>query len=58
VALSAWPEPNGAVIEDFLDERYQNAITTEEGRKEVGLECTSQFPEGPLSSTPALRWPS
>lgn len=49
LALDSWLKTNGGVIEDFLDERYQDAITTEEGRDSVGVECTAQLPEGPLS---------
>jgi hypothetical protein len=49
LALDSWLKTNGGLIENFLDERYQDAITTEEGRDSVGVECTAQLPKGPLS---------
>ena len=47
--LDAWLETNSAVIEDFLAERYDAAVTTDDGWDEVGIECTAHLPEGPLS---------
>jgi hypothetical protein len=48
-ALDAWMERNSPVIEDFLAERYEAKITNEEGWDEVGVECTAQLPDGPLT---------
>jgi hypothetical protein len=47
--LDSWLETNGAVIEDFLAERYQADITADEGWDETGVECTAQLPEGSLT---------
>ncbi|MET4143802.1 hypothetical protein [Arthrobacter sp. UYCo732] len=47
--LDSWLETNSPVIEDFLAERYQANLTTDEGWEEIGVECTAQLPEGPLS---------
>jgi hypothetical protein len=48
-ALDTWLERNSPVIEDFLAERYDADITTDEGWDEVGVECTAQLPDGPLT---------
>lgn len=48
-SLETWLDKNSAVIEDFLAERYEADITTDEGWDEVGVECTAQIPEGPLT---------
>ncbi|WP_139187264.1 hypothetical protein [Pseudarthrobacter chlorophenolicus] len=47
--LDSWFEKNGAVIEDFLATRYEADITAEEGWDEVGIECSAQLPDGPLT---------
>jgi hypothetical protein len=48
-ALEAWPEKNSRVIEDFLAERYEAEVTTDEGWAEAGTERTAQIPDGPLT---------
>ncbi|WP_227471670.1 hypothetical protein [Paenarthrobacter sp. YJN-5] len=50
-ALDAWLEHNSPVIEDFLAERYEAVVTTDEGWSEAGIECTAQLPDGPLTES-------
>ncbi|WP_230854514.1 hypothetical protein [Arthrobacter terrae] len=47
--LDDWLERNSPVIEDFLAERYDADVTTDEGWDEVSVECTAQLPDGPLT---------
>ncbi|OOP65320.1 hypothetical protein BMF89_00295 [Arthrobacter sp. SRS-W-1-2016] len=46
-ALATWLD--NPVIEDFLAEPYDTAVTTDEGWDETGIECTAQLPDGPLT---------
>lgn len=48
-ALETWLEKNSPVIEDFLAERYDAVVTTDEGWDEAGIECTAQLPDGDLT---------
>ncbi|WP_216353871.1 hypothetical protein [Arthrobacter sp. SRS-W-1-2016] len=48
-ALDTWLERNSSVIEDFLAERYEADVRSDDGWDEVGVECTAQLPDGPLT---------
>ncbi|GAA4032784.1 hypothetical protein GCM10023063_15150 [Arthrobacter methylotrophus] len=48
-ALDAWLEHNSPVIEDFLAERYDADVRSDDGWDEVGIECTAQLPDGSLT---------
>lgn len=48
-ALEVWLEKNSPAIEDFLAERYEAGVTTDEGWTEAGIKCTAQIQDGPLT---------
>ena len=52
--LEAWLEKNNPVIEDFLAERYDAVVTTDEGWDEAGIECTAALPDGHLTEAQVI----
>jgi hypothetical protein len=48
-ALDAWLEHSSPVIEDFLAERYDAGVATDEGWDAVNIECTAYLPDGPVN---------